>query len=315
MDSSPGSNTTPGSSAWGGFLKKAMEGVEQQLDRVLENPPPKGTVYSRRLLIIVREAANVTKRETTPVLSKNSNSGGLGRMTLQERLAASIAKSRTGSPKITTPGEDGSTAVTPARSSGDTSRIDSNGTLKENGPVSPTRIETPNLPASPIRIETPVNELKDVPSRTETPDLEVIAGDDGATDSEAPNAQPDISVKTDIAIEIVPSETRTSTEPSPTRTSFVRLSTSIPYDPDPASDLISQLRADLATCESRRIEESQQASERISSLEEKLKTLLETTVNASRELASNANADNWERKLAEREEKIALLLDEGLSRI
>jgi hypothetical protein len=39
MDSSQNAN----SSAWGGFLKKAMEGVEQQLDRVLENPPPKGT--------------------------------------------------------------------------------------------------------------------------------------------------------------------------------------------------------------------------------------------------------------------------------
>jgi len=33
------------SSAWGGFLKKAMEGVEQQLDRVLE-APPKGTKFN-----------------------------------------------------------------------------------------------------------------------------------------------------------------------------------------------------------------------------------------------------------------------------
>ena len=40
MDSGQGG----GGSAWGGFLKKAMEGVEQQLDRVLENPPPKGTL-------------------------------------------------------------------------------------------------------------------------------------------------------------------------------------------------------------------------------------------------------------------------------
>lgn len=36
------SSQSGGASAWGGFLKKAMEGVEQQLDRVLENPPPKG---------------------------------------------------------------------------------------------------------------------------------------------------------------------------------------------------------------------------------------------------------------------------------
>jgi hypothetical protein len=45
MDSGQGAS---GSSAWGGFLKKAMEGVEQQLDRVLENPPPKGTRCGNR---------------------------------------------------------------------------------------------------------------------------------------------------------------------------------------------------------------------------------------------------------------------------
>jgi hypothetical protein len=44
MTSSQGGNMSSQGSAWGGFLKKAMEGVEQQLDRVLENPPPKGKV-------------------------------------------------------------------------------------------------------------------------------------------------------------------------------------------------------------------------------------------------------------------------------
>jgi hypothetical protein len=42
MDSSQSANAPSQSSVWGGFLKKAMEGVEQQLDRVLENPPTKG---------------------------------------------------------------------------------------------------------------------------------------------------------------------------------------------------------------------------------------------------------------------------------
>jgi TATA element modulatory factor len=260
--------------------------------------------------MVVREAGNVAKREVTPVQSKPTSSSGLGRMTLQERLAASIAKSRTGSPK--TPGEEGSTVVTPARSSGDTSRIESNGTIKENIPSSPIRIETPKLPVSPIQSQTPITELKDIPSRTETPDIQVIPGEYTTTEPEV-YAQPD-TAKADPATIAPPSETRISTEPSPTRTSSISLSTSIPPDTDPATiDLVSQLRNDLATCEARRVEESQQASERISSLEEKLKTLLETTVNASRELASNPNAESWESKLAEREEKIALLLDEGLS--
>jgi hypothetical protein len=46
MDSGTSSTQT---SAWGGFLKKAMEGVEQQLDRVLENPPPKGTFHETKI--------------------------------------------------------------------------------------------------------------------------------------------------------------------------------------------------------------------------------------------------------------------------
>jgi len=36
-----------GAASWGGFLKKAMEGVEQKLDRVLENPPPRGMFFER----------------------------------------------------------------------------------------------------------------------------------------------------------------------------------------------------------------------------------------------------------------------------
>jgi hypothetical protein len=75
--------------------------------------------------------------------------------------------------------------------------------------------------------------------------------------------------------------------------------------------LITQLRNDLSTCEARRVEESQTASTRISTLEQKLKLLSQTTHDHSKDLAANPTASSWERKLADREEKIALLLDEG----
>src|SRR5438552_1055333 len=138
MDSSQGANA----SAWGGFLKKAMEGVEQQLDRVLENPPPKGTSPNKSILKLAREAAAgaaAKKDVITPVQSKVA----AGRMTLQERLAASIAKSRTGSPKIVTSSED--VAISSVRSSADLTRMESNGLNKENGSSSPVRTETPKL--------------------------------------------------------------------------------------------------------------------------------------------------------------------------
>ena len=297
MDSSQSAN----SSAWGGFLKKAMEGVEQQLDRVLENPPPKGTHPPQIELMVAREAAAVAatkKDDVVPVQSK----AAAGRMTLQERLAASIAKSRTGSPKIVTSNED--VGISSVRTSGDFTKMESNGLSTENGLSSPVRTEAPKLPVSPTRNETSALDIYDVPSRTETPDLQVISADESSEQTtEAKESIPDVT-----AISSEP----TSQDPSSSRTSSVRLSTAIPPDTDPATaDLISQLRSDLAACESRRIEESEQASSRISSLEQKLKIVSQTTLEASRELASGPNATSWDLKLAEREEKIALLLDEG----
>jgi len=248
-------------------------------------------------------------------------------MTLQERLAASIAKSRTGSPKIATTSEDG-TGDAGIKTSGESMR-DTNGVGKENGSLEPGQIETLDMPVSPVRTETPaIRESQEIPSRTDTPDLQAIPGEDDAIQlpssqpppetAPKPVASPEPLIPTDISIPppIIP-EISTPNGPSPSRSSSTRPSTSqpptsLPSDTDPGTvDLISQLRADLATCESRRIEESQQATLRITSLEEKLKLLTEITHMRSEETAADPSADTWERKLADREEKIALLLDEG----
>ena len=230
-------------------------------------------------------AAVAAKKEVVPVQSK----GNTGRMTLQERLAASIAKSRSESPKLVN--EDVGFSL--VRSSGDITRMEPNGMSKEIGFTLPVRTETPKISGS-----------LDVPSRTETPDLQVI-----------PPYEP--AEKATEIKELAPDVSEVSSEPLITESSHRASSVSLPTSPlpdtDPATaDLISQLRSDLAACESRRIEESQRATSRISSLEQKLKILSQTTLETSKELASNPSATSWEHKLAEREEKIALLLDEGL---
>lgn len=251
-------------------------------------------------------------------------------MTLQERLAASIAKSRTGSPKIVTPTEEGA-GEADIRTSGELTG-EANGVVKENGPFEPVRTDTPDVPVSPVRTEIPaVQDSWEIPSGTETPDLQAIPGDNEAI--EPPPSQPPTEIITkppiqpesstpDISISILPPsapEITTPNGPSPTRTSSARPSTSQPpislsSDTDPATvDLITQLRSDLATCESRRIEEAQQSALRITSLEEKLKLLTEITQARSKEEANDPSVGTWERKLADREEKIALLLDEGAS--
>jgi TATA element modulatory factor len=323
MDSSSGSSQT---SAWGGFLKKAMEGVEQQLDRVLENPPPKGTnprpVQLRRHVLtkgIARDAAaaQTAARKENVVsgsLARASPMGpvGGGRMTLQERLAASIAKSRTGSPVVGSPkkssDEPPQQGISRSSSSLELEWVETNGLGSQDAmPGSLIRTDTPRAPSSPSRDESPAVEVKDVPEaktlpvRTETPDIAMTPSVD---DSPDPAQSIEAIPKPDTP---APSE-RTSQESAVQIPSVPPL----PPDTDPAIlELISQLRNDLETCESRRMEEAEQSSSRISSLEQKLKIVSQSSLEAARTAASDPSATPLAAKLAEREEKIALLLDEG----
>jgi TATA element modulatory factor len=261
-----------------------------------------------RVNIVAREAAAAVKKDAPPVQIKQGG-GVSGRITLQERLAASIAKSRTGSPKIVTTSED--VAVTTVQSSGEPQQMESNGSIKESGSNPSLPTDTHEVPTSSTRIEAPTSEVNDVPSRTETPDLPIVPADNSTVPN--PLYQSENSTSIDLSV-VPPVSSEPILDPSSTRTSSVRLSTSLPPDIDPAiAELISQLRADLVACESVRLEESEQASSRITSLETKLRILAKTTLDTSKEVAENPTASPLERKLAEREEKIALLLDEGIS--
>ncbi|PUU82373.1 hypothetical protein B9Z19DRAFT_429050 [Tuber borchii] len=73
---------------------------------------------------------------------------------------------------------------------------------------------------------------------------------------------------------------------------------------------ITLLREDLTLCEARRQEESHAAAERIDALEDKIRYLARESAEASRQKANGAPS-GLEKKLAEAQEKIALLLEEG----
>jgi len=73
---------------------------------------------------------------------------------------------------------------------------------------------------------------------------------------------------------------------------------------------ITLLSEDLALCEARRQEESHAAAERIDALEDKILYLARESAEASRQKANGAPS-GLEKKLAEAQEKIALLLEEG----
>ncbi|KAI9820465.1 MAG: hypothetical protein M1826_000902 [Phylliscum demangeonii] len=75
--------------------------------------------------------------------------------------------------------------------------------------------------------------------------------------------------------------------------------------------LLAQLRSDYEHSEARRQEEAHTATERIDALQAKLKFLARDTAESARSAAASAPKASVERKLAEREEQLALLMDEG----
>lgn len=103
--------------------------------------------------------------------------------------------------------------------------------------------------------------------------------------------------------------------PTPTVTPNMDITDSAAPGPLPSTTdydtTISQLREDLATCELRRQEESHAASERIDTLENKLKYLARESAEEAKQRAATSPAGGLGKKIAEKEEQIALLLEEG----
>lgn len=74
---------------------------------------------------------------------------------------------------------------------------------------------------------------------------------------------------------------------------------------------VAQMRADKETRELQKQEDAQSYLERIDALQAKLQYLAKEAAEAAREKAADAPADSLQKKLASKDEQIALLMDEG----
>lgn len=85
--------------------------------------------------------------------------------------------------------------------------------------------------------------------------------------------------------------------------------------PQPTSDelqvQVAQMRADKETEELQKQEDAQSYLERIDALQAKLQYLAKEAADAARERAADAPADSLQKKLAAKDEQIALLMEEG----
>ncbi|KAK6353779.1 hypothetical protein TWF730_008205 [Orbilia blumenaviensis] len=335
------------------FLQRAVAGVESRLDQVLASDPnlqseslSSGTAGGSNTVgtttttttatsptaagtqapaVIVKDA-----KPTPPVSASPTPPPGLGRMTMQERLAAAMARSnanRSASPAV---GSLSERAASPSpspsvrkpvegaetvRKSVDIKVDDKATTIAEDVPKVEPTTEAVAVPAQ----EKPSDE-QEQPSTNGVESTPTDPSPPPRTSTETPRksteSQPRVSIdiKPRASLDSKPrasiDKPRTSIEQA---TPVTTTSTPLPAAPtiEELEATISQLREDLATCESRRAEESSAASERIDSLEEKLKYLAKESADEARKRIQTGGASALEKELAKRDERIALLLEEG----
>ncbi|KAF3199141.1 hypothetical protein TWF106_008543 [Orbilia oligospora] len=257
----------------------------------------------------------------------------MGRMTMQERLAAAMARSgatRSSSPAV---GSLSERAASPSPSPAVRRSVDDAENVRKSVDVpaddkitektsseEASKVE-PTAESVAVSTESKLLEDQEQPS---TNGVESTPTDPSPlrTSTDTPRksleSQPRVSIdaKPRASIDSRPrasiDKPRKSVE-QPTTAPTTAISTPLPttLTVEELEATISQLREDLTTCESRRAEEASAASERIDSLEEKLKYLAKESVEEARKRIQTGGSSALEKELAKRDERIALLLEEG----
>ncbi|KAF3099566.1 hypothetical protein TWF569_000762 [Orbilia oligospora] len=337
------------------FLQRAVAGVESRLDQVLASDPntaidnslsstagssntvsntsPTPTISSSTTT--VPQASTVIKdaKPTPPVSASPTPPPGMGRMTMQERLAAAMARSgatRSSSPAV---GSLSERAASPSPSPAVRRSVDDAENVRKSVDIPADDKITERTSSEEVSKVEPTAEL--VAVSTESKPLEDQEQPSTNGVESTPTDPPPLRTSTDTPRKSLESQPRVSIDAkprasldsrprasidkprksveqpatAPTTTVSTPLTTTLTIEE--LESTISQLRDDLATCESRRAEEASAASERIDSLEEKLKYLAKESVEEARKRIQTGGSSALEKELAKRDERIALLLEEG----
>ncbi|RPA96995.1 hypothetical protein L873DRAFT_1163420 [Choiromyces venosus 120613-1] len=253
------------------FLQKGLAGLESRLDKVLLDEPGGQTSTTP-------PPPPTTTTQQTKAEEKAANIKA-GRISLQERLAAATARKERG--RSRSPGiEDGEPIEVPKDKDKDR---DKEGEKEEGNRESDRKDSSDSKPDPPPPTTTTVGESPARPSTDSTASRPL---------TDPPPPPPEIIISPRASLE---TNGHTTIED---------------VSREDLETTITLLRKDLALCESRRQEESDAAAERIDALEDKIRYLARESAEASRQKANGAPS-GLEKKLAEAQEKIALLLEEG----
>ncbi|KAL3961626.1 hypothetical protein ACCO45_003149 [Purpureocillium lilacinum] len=272
-------------SRWGSFLSQAVAGVESRLDNILaeaddssqQKPSPAAAPASSP-----KPAQLAAPAKPTPGSSRSSSTNRTN-----DRLQARLAKAMAGKnpPAARTAKARRPRAVPSTHRA---ARPWSGHQRTRNSRVRPThhdpRAPRPALPSTDAPPE--IIEPQDQPS-------DVDAQDKQPSDQESP---------ADNAI-----ATSNSTSNGDTNNAARQQNSQEPI----TKAVLSDLAKDMEEIKQRQQEEIQGYVERVDSLQAKLQYLSKTAADTAKKTAGSAPSGSMERKLAEKDEKIALLMEEG----
>ncbi|KAF4123321.1 TATA element modulatory factor 1 DNA binding [Geosmithia morbida] len=294
----------PSASRWGSFLTSAVAGVESRLDNMLSegaagaddddgdgwtsSPAPKKKPQPQPQ---PQSQAPMTATAAAAAKSANTRSSSKPRGNPNDRLQARLAKAmaaKSGQGNSASP-----RSSFDSRPSMDRPSIDRPSTER---PSIDSTHNGENEPAA--KTDTPPEEAatQAAPAAAEKGDSPAPPGQDVSAGPKSESPQP-----------AAPDEKKDAADDgdAATRPTVAAATTAAPQSH------ISELAKDMDEIKARQQEEIQEYVERIDSLQSKLKYLSRNAADAAKKAASAAPPGSAERKLAEKDEKIALLMEEG----
>ncbi|KAG9954557.1 hypothetical protein KCU85_g457, partial [Aureobasidium melanogenum] len=309
----------PKASRWGSLLSGAVAGLESRLDTILAEDNEASARSRAQDKAAAQEKSSAEKPTALAVPSASadtSRSPSRSRLNdrLQERLAKAVASqnpSRSSTP-LNQP-------TSPRSSLGSRQSADIPRPLPEakDEVVSTPNAEVPVLDVStPDAVEEPVSEP---PITDPTPELVATEPPPTLLTSGLPinparvsndgQTRPSIDLRDEAPPEEKAEEEKVEEEKVEDQEEEPEVVAS--KDVSELNTELAQLRQENAEAEKQRQEEMLANLERIDALQAKLQYLAKETVAAAKEANSNSQATPQERKLAEKDERIALLMQEG----
>ncbi|KAL7956329.1 TATA element modulatory factor 1 TATA binding domain-containing protein [Trichoderma compactum] len=302
---------------WGSFLQQAVAGVESRLDTILAESDddrsaaqPAGTAA----------AAAAAAASASPKVTSSANSRASSTNRANDRLQARLAKAMAGK---NAPAAGDNRANASPRSSIDVASRSSmerpsmdKGDRSEPPPEQKPEPE-PESESAQTAVDSAPADTSTTATTTITTTIPITITDEDTTAQVVLESAPDETTDTLPETEVQPVSEEAPAEeggvesPPPAKDEVPRNNGSVTVAVVENGADVSQVSRELEEARLRHREEVQEYVERIDSLQSKIQYLSKSAAEAANKAASSAPSGSMEKKLAEKDERIALLMEEG----